>query len=266
MTFSLALAGVLFLASPPLTAADKLDLVQRALDAWEHVQLTALRLTATVSRGEARLSLRCELRADEQLESVILAFPVPAGGPFEGDVTAACDGQPLGRLAPVSTHRPPGRSGSRSAAGPPWLEGLGLGELNSCFDAFLGASTAVQCEFLWHLYETNFMDKAARVVQVEARVPPRALTDCDHGPCYAFVLPLRLGRFYAGPAGKLEAAVTLADDLQPEDVLWTRPPGVKREGRKFTFTADDAVPLEDLVLVVKGKPPAAPMPKQEAGK
>ena len=235
----LAVAGLCLAAASVRGEAAEYD--NLVLESWGKVRMTSQRMEVQVERLSAKLAWTCALEAKEAAPAVPFGFPTM---PDIGKVSATCDGQELRVL-------PPAPKTMRNDAE------LRLSAIGNCLAASCGPRVVPGIG--WQAWDLAFAAGQKRTVKVDAELKPVQLADsAKDGPCYAFTVPIRLGRVWARPAGKLDATVALGDEIKLEDVILVRPAEAKREGRKITLALDGREPVEDLVVVLKGRLPVPP--------
>lgn len=244
------------------------------LEAWQAVRLTEQRLAVDLGARKAKLNGRFTLKAQRAAAKTVFGFPLAPG---QEACRVSCDGIALKAIPYVrqaktgpATRKPHAgdikawerhRKAERKKQAARHRGSTVKNELSR----LMARSSYQRHRQAWQAHEIALTAGQTRTVQVSTTILPYQLADhARHGPCYAFRFPIRLGRIWARPAGKLEVTVTLGEDVDPGDVILTRPPGVKRAGRKITLKLDGRIPTEDLIVVLKGKlPEKKPRPAKE---
>ena len=242
---------------------------------WGKLAVVSQTATVTVTRAGAAYRGSFALKASAALPAVAFCFPVWADGTGKESAEARLDGTPVPPLPHLRSDKPgtpptmpkydPAKPDEyrRDAAARSRAYAL-RNQLQTLFGYPLTTFLYTDA-IVWQAFELDFKAEQTREVEVAATLAPRRLAAlAEHGPCEAYVIPIRLARLYAAP-GKLSVTVTLDPAIEPADVVLVRPAEVKRDGAKFTLELADRAPVEDLVLVVKftpaAVPPAAPGPK-----
>jgi len=263
----LALALAILSVSLAARSAEPRSESERIIDAWGSIKLKSQKLDVALSARSAKLSGRFELEALKDASKAVFPFALPGGN--EGDAaTVTCDGKQLPaiphlmpKLRPKDKRSPrdipfPWKRHRRDAAALRRAQ-----ELRNALQTWFGIlhGVGMGSPYRWQAHDIAMPKGRKSTITANAALRPMQLADhAKHGPCYAFRIPIRLGRLWARPAGKLNVTVSLDKDVDPEDVILVRPSQTKRDGRKIALSFDGQLPAEDLIVVLKGK-----LPKEE---
>jgi hypothetical protein len=238
--------------------AGPLDPMKPVIDAWSKVRLQAQQLEVTLNRAEGKTAAEFSFAAPAGAGEAYVPWVLFHENAKAEQVKAFAGPKeltPVPHLLKAPAKVPPRKPGDPDFSRPKVpSDAERRGEqLRSCLDANQGF-TLSDSDHNWFAYPVDFKAGAETKVRVEAALQPYPLADSTAGPCRAYRIPLRLGNFFAPPPGKIQAAITLGEDLSPDDVLLVRPANLKREGRTFSLQIENESPLEDLVVVIKDRP------------
>jgi hypothetical protein len=260
-------------------------LTDEAMAKWAKVRLESMRLTIRAGAQKAQFKGEYALTAQEKVEGVLLAFPLPAWQRSRDEFRITVEGKEDSlSLVPFLDQRAYMGRGTMSSTA--WQR-YGLHALHgeatairnvlsgffeywnvmTIYYVYVPQNPKTPYEATWQAARLDLEPGKPEAITVEATIYPYQLTPAAEGPAYAFRFPARVPGTWAGLPPTLDATIALDETLRPEDVIAARPEGITRDGRTFTLSSkslaglrydpsqEHAMPTEDLFIAVRGTLP-----------